>query len=450
MRARWRTALLAHAIVFGLGTILVAKAVYADLSVGATLVTYGMTVTATVALQFFVALYRYRDPYETALERHAADPSLADRPLVSCLVAVFNEEAIVEQCVRSLCGQTYGNTEVIVVNDASTDGTAAVLDDLERRYPIKVIHLAENGGKKRALAEAILASSGAILAMTDSDSTWDRDAIARMVTIFTALPHVGAVSGHARALNAGRNLVTRVQDTWYEGQYSVRKAFESHWGAVTCVSGPLAVFRREAIYNYIPEWQEDRFLGREFKFATDRTLTGFVLGAPWVGADLKAKHRATPFAWPDHPPTDHAIVYTKAARALTEVPDTLGRVLKQQVRWKKSFIRNTMFTGRFYWRKAPVPALVYYLHVAFVLCGPVIVARHLVYLPLAHASDSALLYLFGNVFVGYMFGLACKREDPDSSEWVLRPLMSLFSTFVLSWLILYSALTIRKMRWHRG
>lgn len=65
---------------------------------------------------------------------------------------------------------------------------------------------------------------------------------------------MGAVSGHCRALNAETNLLTRIQDCWYEGQFSIKKAFESVFGAVTCVSGPLAAFRRESIYNYIPAW----------------------------------------------------------------------------------------------------------------------------------------------------------------------------------------------------
>ena len=99
--------------------------------------------------------------------------------------------------------------------------------------------------------------------------------------IFEADPEVGAVSGHCRALNADENFLTKIQDTWYEGQFSVRKAFESVFGAVTCVSGPLAIFRRSAIYNFMPAWQADTFLGQEFRFATDRTLTAYVLGATY-------------------------------------------------------------------------------------------------------------------------------------------------------------------------
>ncbi|MDL1950623.1 hypothetical protein FBQ97_12535, partial [Acidobacteria bacterium ACD] len=94
-------------------------------------------------------------------------------------------------------------------------------------------------------------------AFTDSDSVLAPDAISRCVRALAADPEIGAVSGHARALNRDSNLLTRVQDTWYDGQFGVLKAAESVFGSVTCVSGPLAVFRREAVYNYFPAWADD-------------------------------------------------------------------------------------------------------------------------------------------------------------------------------------------------
>lgn len=65
------------------------------------------------------------------------------------------------------------------------------------------------------------------------------------------------------ALNADSTLLTKVQDTWYEGSFRVVKAAESSVGSVTCVSGPLAVFRRDAIWNYLPAWANDPLLGAE-------------------------------------------------------------------------------------------------------------------------------------------------------------------------------------------
>jgi cellulose synthase/poly-beta-1,6-N-acetylglucosamine synthase-like glycosyltransferase len=405
---------------------------------------YGVVVTGVVLVQMFFGMIRYRDP--------AADgiPAGALLPFVTFMVAVHNEEERIEPCVASLVAQTYVRREIIVVDDASTDRTPDILDDVRSRYGVRVVTLSRNVGKKRALGVAMRRARGEIFAFTDSDSIWARDAIERAVRVFVNHPDVGAVSGHCRAVNARKNLLTRIQDSWYEGQFSVRKACESVFGSVSCVSGPLAVFRRAAIYNFVPAWQDDSFLGEEFRFATDRTLTGFVLTSRARSEAIKRAYANSAFLEVDYAWRRWQAVYSKTARSWTAVPESLPRLIRQQVRWKKSFLRNIWFTGAFYWRRPLVPALVYYLHVFFVLAGPFVAFRHLIYLPIHGNVESMVLYLCGIVLIGSMFGLAHRREDPADSGWMYRPLMSLLSTVVLSWLIFYSIATIRRRTWSRG
>lgn len=413
------------------------------------LIFYGISVTLAVWLVLFFAFVIYKDPYIASKIKLKGQKPKNYR--VSCMVAVHNEEENISRCIESMIAQSHVKKEIIVVNDASTDDTLKILKEYEKDGLIKLINLENNLGKKKALGRAMAVAKGRIFAFTDSDSIWAPDAIEKIVTIFQANEDVGAVSGHSRALNGDQNLITKIQDSWYEGQYSVRKAFESVWGAVTCVSGPLAVFRRAAIFNYIPAWENDSFLGQEFKFATDRTLTGFVLGSKIIGKKLKEKYKDFPFVTKfDYPERDWKIVYSKSAKSWTIVPDNFQKVIRQQIRWKKSFIRNIFFTGLFYWRKPLLPALTYYLHILFVLIGPFIVFRHLIYLPINGNPWTALLYLAGIVFVGFMFGLAYKLENRNCHKWVYRPLMSLLSALVLCWLIFYSASTIKKMVWIRN
>jgi cellulose synthase/poly-beta-1,6-N-acetylglucosamine synthase-like glycosyltransferase len=325
-----------------------------------------------------------------------------------------------------------------------------VLRSLAAKYPITVIELPHNSGKKRALSAGLRQARGSLIAFADSDTVWARDAIERAVPIFITNPDVGAVSGHCRALNANANVLTKIQDSWYEGQFSVRKAFESVFGAVTCVSGPLAFFRLSAIYNFMPAWGADTFLGQEFRFATDRTLTAYVLGGSYLGPRVLPSHADSPFAVPSYPARDWKILYSKSTRAWTNVPDTLKGLVKQQIRWKKSFIRNVFVTGRFYWRRPILPAMFYYIHVIFVVFGPFIAARHLIYLPLHGNPMSLVLYLAGISIIGLSFGLAFRHENPGSRLWLYRPLMSLMSTIMFSWLVFYSAATIKRMIWSRG
>lgn len=439
--------------IFSLGLILSGKIFFgADDPGPFFLYIYGVMVTLILTMVFFIVFTSYQDPYKVALKaRKKQKKKKNGKIFVSCMVAAWNEGDGITECIESMINQTHKNKEIIFVNDCSDDNTGEVIDRYANKGLIKVIHLKKNVGKKRALGEAMRIAKGELFAFSDSDSTWKEDAIEKMVTIFEHDAEIGGVSGHCRVLNADTNLITRVQDSWYEGQYGIRKAYESVFGVVTCVSGPLAVFRKSAIYNYIPAWEQDTFLGQEFKFATDRTLTGFVLGSKYIGKKLKEKYADSDFVKSvDYPEKNWKIVYTPAARSWTIVPDTMSRVFKQQIRWKKSFIRNTFFTGAFYWRKPFLPALVYYFHIIFVVIGPFIVFRHLLYIPFHGNFLSIPLYLAGIILVGFIFGLANKMMNPDSHVWVYRPLMSIFSTLVLSWFIFYSALTIKKMIWSRA
>lgn len=77
-------------------------------------------------------------------------------PLISVIVPVYNAGAYLEECLESITGQTYGNLEVILVDDGSTDGSLAVCDEFaERDGRIRVIHQ-ENRGAAAARRTGVL------------------------------------------------------------------------------------------------------------------------------------------------------------------------------------------------------------------------------------------------------------------------------------------------------
>src|SRR5882672_5633140 len=84
--------------------------------------------------------------------------------LVSTIIPVHNRASLLEEAVASVLAQTYPNTEVIIVDDGSTDGTSMVADELAREHPEKigVIHqtntgpgLAREAGRIRARGQFI-------------------------------------------------------------------------------------------------------------------------------------------------------------------------------------------------------------------------------------------------------------------------------------------------------
>ncbi|MGW0860648.1 glycosyltransferase family 2 protein, partial [Streptomyces sp. NPDC002690] len=418
-----------------------------------TALAYGLVVLAGTITLLYVAYSRYEDPSTTPGSRGPDDgfPPLPARPRVDFLLAVKDEADAIEECVRSMAASDCPRVRIIVVDDFSTDGTRDILVRLRDELGITVMLLDENVGKKHALVAACERVDAEIVAFTDSDCVLAPDALRRCVDALARHPRLGAVSGHCRALNAGATLLTSIQDTWYEGQFRISKAAESAFGSVSCVSGPLAVFRRDAIHNYLPAWAGDRFLGAPFRFATDRQLTGYVLGQAWIGRALKDRYRDSPFvSGEDHPERRWQVGYVRSALVRTNVPARLVPLMRQQVRWKKSFIRNLFFTGSFMWRRGPGPAVLFYGHVLWVLAAPLMAVRHLVWAPLHGAYLLTLLYVCGVLLKGCVWGLAYRIDHPGDTRWRYRPLMSLFSSVVLAWLLPYSLLTVRRGIWSRS
>ncbi len=90
--------------------------------------------------------------------------------LVSAIIPVHNGEDHVEQGVRSVLAQTYGNVEVIVVDDGSTDGTQAVLQRIVDDR-LRVVHQA-NARAAAAYNRGVEEARGPILAFLDHDDEW--------------------------------------------------------------------------------------------------------------------------------------------------------------------------------------------------------------------------------------------------------------------------------------
>ncbi|MFF7362777.1 glycosyltransferase [Streptomyces sp. NPDC008125] len=414
---------------------------------------YGLVVLAGTIAVLYLAYSRYEDPSTTSGPREPDPgfPPLAARPRVDFLLAVKDEAGAIEACVRSMAASDCPGVRIIVVDDFSTDGTREILVRLRDELGVTVMLLDENVGKKHALVAACAHADAEVIAFTDSDCVLAPDALRRCVDALDRHPDLGAVSGHCRALNPDASLLTRVQDVWYEGQFRIAKAAESSFGSVSCVSGPLAVFRREAIVNYLPAWAGDRFLGAPFRFATDRQLTGYVLGQAWIGRSLKDRYRDSPFvSAEDHPERRWRVGYVRSAHVRTNVPARLAPLMRQQVRWKKSFVRNLFFTGSFMWRRGPGPAVLFYGHVLWVLAAPLMALLHLVRAPLQGAYVLTLLYVCGVLLKGCVWGLAYRVDHPGDTRWRYRPLMSLFSSVVLAWLLPYSLLTVRRGIWSRS
>ena len=99
-------------------------------------------------------------------------------PLVTVLVAVYNSEAFLPQCLDSLCGQTLDAVQIVCVDDASTDSSLAILRDYsDRDSRVEVIALNRNHGQAYARNRALERARGRYVCFLDSDDWMAADCL---------------------------------------------------------------------------------------------------------------------------------------------------------------------------------------------------------------------------------------------------------------------------------
>ena len=117
----------------------------------------------------------------------------SDETLISVIVPVYNGQDCLENCIRSIEAQTYGNLEIIIVNDGSTDATGAVCDRIKHSYGnVQVLTLGDEG-VSAARNTGIDAARGDLITFVDAD---DRLCTETLRTLYDCMTEAGSdVSG---------------------------------------------------------------------------------------------------------------------------------------------------------------------------------------------------------------------------------------------------------------
>lgn len=345
-------------------------------------------------------------------------------PSISFVIAAKNEEdsiyATIESCMRS---KYPGPVECIVINDGSTDGTEAMMQRAVKEHNgyVELISFPQNRGKREGMAAGVAASNHEIVVFVDSDSFPRQDAVRLLVEHFMENPDVGAVSGNSGVENDSANLLTKMQAIRYAISFDIFKSSESLFGAVTCCPGCFSAYRKSAILPILEAWRNQMFLGTRSTFGDDRSLTNFVL-----------RH------W--------KVVYCRSALATTIVPENYLKFMKQQIRWKKSWIREGITAAKFMWRKHPIAAVSFYVNLLLPIFGPLLVGR-ILYLSFFGGKPAAfLVFVAGTSLMGIAFSAFLNLYE-RRKYWYCMPLFSLLYALILVWQMPYALLRINDTRW---
>ena len=106
--------------------------------------------------------------------------------LVSIITPSYNCEKYVTDTINSVLAQGYENWEMIIVDDASTDGSVKIIEHFTQQDKrIKLIKLPQNGGAAMARNKSLEQATGRYIAFLDSDDIWHKDKLKLQIAFMT-------------------------------------------------------------------------------------------------------------------------------------------------------------------------------------------------------------------------------------------------------------------------
>lgn len=174
--------------------------------------------------------------------------------MVSIIVPVYNVEKYLRQCLDSICGQTYRNIEVILVDDGSTDGCYEICEEYKKKdLRVKVLHKM-NAGAVRARKDGLEIASGQYIAYVDSDDWIEVDMIGKLrATMEREQTDVIMCGRYEDTENSSREVYHGVEEGRYNKEELLEKVYPRmivngrffEWGLFPGMWDKL--FRRECL-----------------------------------------------------------------------------------------------------------------------------------------------------------------------------------------------------------
>src|SRR3954447_20807866 len=341
------------------------------------------------------------------------------RTTTSVVVPSFREDPdVLERCLNSWLAQD--PTEVIVVLDVEdTVAFARLTARCDDR--LTVISFAHEG-KRSALGVGIREARGEVLILCDSDTMWLPGLLSSVQMPF-ADPAVGAVSTRQNVYLPTSSVWRRVADWIIDLRYLDYVPATSRAGAVVCVSGRTAAYRRAAVLPVLEHLEHEFFLGRRCIAGDDGRLTWLVLASGYT------------------------TVHQNSPRAQSMFPNTFRAFCKQRVRWSRNSYRCYLTAAWKGWLwRVPLVSQVTVLQILFT---PVTMFAAVFYVVAAGLSDAPRWVL--GVAVAWLFiGRAIRsisHLQRRPSDLMLLPLVTLVIVLVALPLKTYALFTMNTQGW---
>jgi glycosyltransferase involved in cell wall biosynthesis len=172
--------------------------------------------------------------------------ALMPEPCVSIVMPAYNREKYVASAIESVLAQTFGDWELIVVDDGSRDDTRRIAERYAATHPGRITVIVQpNSGVVIARNTGIRAARGTYIAFIDSDDLWYSEKLARQVACFQLTPDAAFVYTGYETIDADDRTDRIVRpDTRFRG--NVRDLL---WTEPNEILGPTLMVRRQALFQ---------------------------------------------------------------------------------------------------------------------------------------------------------------------------------------------------------
>jgi hyaluronan synthase len=336
------------------------------------------------------------------------------QPTVSVLMPCFNEGKTVYETIESISKSNYPieKFEVIAQDDCSVDDSYQWMLKAQRDFTNIRIRLGRNtlnSGKARTVCNALKDSTAELIISIDSDCIFHPDAIQELAACFSE-PKIGSVGGRVGVRNPNENTITAIQTFLYYTAFQIYKVPENWTRSVGCISGCLFAIRRDLLLEIEPMIRSRHWFGIPVNQGEDRFLTHQTL--------LRG----------------YGTYINNDALCWTTVPTTLPVLFKQQLRWRRSIVRDLFYTLRtlpqHVWTLHPNTVLTLVLTPLGALLALLVAFTMLSGSPMAWASPAPLIAYIG---VGAILGWVIRKYS--AREAINNPLA--FGAY-LAWSIVSS------------
>lgn len=246
--------------------------------------------------------------------------SVQNFPGVTVLVAAYNEAAGIADTLISLAKQDYaGPYQVIILNDGSTDNTAAIVREqlnklsLPGNASFRLMDFEKNRGKSAVLNDGLVAARHDLIVTVDGDSWVRADGLTNIVSRLLSDPSdTQAVAGAVMVRNSRANLLTRAQEWDYFHGIAAVKRMQGMYHGTLVAQGAFSLYRRAALEE-VGGWPER--VGEDIVVSWALLTRGYRIG------------------------------YAANAFAFTNAPEKFRQFALQRKRWS----RGLMEAFKLYW-----------------------------------------------------------------------------------------------------